>query len=68
MSPLYLQSPEVLKDQIIGEKADVWACGILLSILVSGFPPYQLDGNSNMMLKAVAEGQFDFESANWQDL
>ena len=37
----------------------------MLSILISGMPPYQLDGNSHMMLNAVIEGNFNFDSVNW---
>jgi serine/threonine protein kinase len=35
-SPLYFQSPEMLESFKFSEKHDVWATGIILSMLLSG--------------------------------
>lgn len=36
---LYFMAPEVLEGQI-DEKSDVWSCGVLLYMLLSGIPPF----------------------------
>ena len=65
-TPLFFQSPELLNNTDgkpkLTEKQDVWAFGVLLAILLTGESPHKVDGSSNLLLKAIVEGSFDFES------
>jgi len=36
---VYYMAPEIWKKGY-NEKCDVWACGIILYILLSGYPPF----------------------------
>jgi calcium-dependent protein kinase len=46
------------------EKCDIWSCGVLLFILISGVPPF--DGPTEQkILEAVIEGNYKFKHPEW---
>lgn len=46
-----------------GEKADLWACGVILFIMLSGFPPFQRPSNSDWWFNKLAHNK---HSLFWQ--
>ena len=62
-APMFL-APETILGDPIGCPVDLWACGVLLHLLVAGYPPFW-SGDSEKMLLAAARGNFTMSSPCW---
>ena len=61
-TPYYI-APEVLNMEY-DEKCDLWSCGVILYILLSGQPPF--GGNSDQdIMNAIRVGKFTFPGNLW---
>jgi len=60
----YYIAPEVIKGEY-NEKCDVWSCGVILYILLCGYPPFNGDDDQTIMDK-IAIGEYDFHSVEWK--
>lgn len=56
-TPGYL-SPEVLKKEPYGKPVDIWACGVILYILLVGYPPFW-DEDQHRLYLQIKSGTFD---------
>ena len=56
----YYIAPEVLRKKY-NEKCDLWSCGVIMYILLSGRPPFDGD-NDNEIIANVTSGEFDLTS------
>ncbi|OUC44891.1 kinase domain protein [Trichinella nativa] len=56
-TPGYL-SPEVLKKEPYGKPVDVWACGVILYILLVGYPPFW-DEDQGRLYAQIKQGSYD---------
>ena len=62
----YYIAPEVLKKHY-DEKCDIWSCGVIMYILLSGRPPFPGDSDKEIMDK-VALGKYDLEESPFDQL
>ncbi|EKX74349.1 protein kinase domain containing protein [Theileria equi strain WA] len=60
----YYIAPEVLKG-IYDQKCDIWSIGVILYILLSGFPPFN-GASEAEIIKKVQAGKYSFEMSLWQ--
>ena len=62
----YYIAPEVIKENY-NEKCDVWSCGIILYILLCGYPPF--NGQSNVdIFHHIKHSEPVFEGEEWADI
>ncbi|GMT23941.1 hypothetical protein PFISCL1PPCAC_15238, partial [Pristionchus fissidentatus] len=62
-TPGYL-SPEVLKKDSYGKPVDIWACGVILYILLVGYPPFW-DEDQHRLYAQIKAGAYDYPSPEW---
>jgi calcium-dependent protein kinase len=64
-SPYYI-APEVLQRNY-NEKCDIWSCGVILYVLLVGYPPFS--GNStDELLMNVSKGKYSLEGKSWMKI
>ncbi|XP_031350443.1 serine/threonine-protein kinase GL21140-like, partial [Photinus pyralis] len=67
-TPTYV-APEILAESGYGLKIDVWAAGVILYILLCGYPPFaSQDNDQEKLFDCILSGQYDFPDEYWQDV
>lgn len=64
-SPYYI-APEVLKRKY-NEKCDIWSCGVILYIMLVGYPPFS-GSTTSELLENVGKGKFSMKSQCWNNV
>ena len=64
-TPLYV-SPEVLKNKY-NEKCDIWSCGVIMFMMLSGQPPFK-GGSDAEIYQSVKEGKYNFDNEKWDEI
>ena len=64
-TPYYI-APEVLRRSYT-EKCDIWSCGVILYILLCGYPPFSGDSTEEI-IEAVMSGKFTMEGPEWKKI
>lgn len=67
-TPTYV-APEILSEAGYGLKVDVWAAGVILYILLCGFPPFATTSDDQEELfDKILTGVFEFTSPYWDNI
>ena len=63
---MYYISPEIIKGNY-DEKCDIWACGVILYILLAGYPPFT--GNTDKeVYNLITNIKYDFDKERWKNI
>mmetsp|Transcript_59659 Transcript_59659/g.158283 ORF Transcript_59659/g.158283 Transcript_59659/m.158283 type:complete len:336 (+) Transcript_59659:118-1125(+) len=60
-------APEVLMKETYSEQVDMWSIGVIVYILLCGFPPFYGD-NDAQMFKKIRAGSYKFLSPYWDPI
>jgi len=60
-------APEILKGQEYTEAIDIWSLGVILFILLCGYPPFA-DEVSSVLYQKIRQGVYSFSSPYWDDI
>ena len=64
-TPFYI-APEILR-QDFNEKVDIWSCGVILYLLLSGRPPFVAPTTVKIFQK-ILKGTFSFKQDPWPEI
>jgi len=60
-------APEVLKNEPYGKEVDMWSLGVILYILLCGFPPFYHE-STQQLYKQIKKGEYDFPDPYWTEI
>mmetsp|Transcript_23779 Transcript_23779/g.33275 ORF Transcript_23779/g.33275 Transcript_23779/m.33275 type:complete len:334 (+) Transcript_23779:33-1034(+) len=60
-------APEVLKKQKYNQAVDIWSMGVILYILLCGFPPFYHE-KTQKLYQQIKTGSYDFPNPYWKDI
>merc|ERR1719244_2111999 len=67
-TPTYV-APEILAETGYGVKVDVWAVGVIMYILLCGYPPFSSrTNNQEELFDQILSGLFEFNSPDWDEV
>ncbi|XP_052830557.1 peripheral plasma membrane protein CASK isoform X3 [Octopus bimaculoides] len=59
----HYMAPEVVKNEEYGKPVDVWGCGLMLFILLAGYPPFY--GTKERLQKMIIKGKYHMRAKQW---
>jgi len=60
-------APEIIRQQAYGDSVDLWAAGVIIYILLCGFPPFQGSGvePQQSMFRKIKSGKYSYPKPAW---
>ncbi|XP_067314758.1 calcium/calmodulin-dependent serine protein kinase b isoform X5 [Pseudorasbora parva] len=62
----HFMAPEVVKREPYGKPVDVWGCGVILFILLSGCLPFY--GTKERLFEAIVKGKYKMNPRQWSQI
>ena len=60
-------APEILKGLKYDSSVDIWSAGVILYILLCGYPPFY-EQNNAALFRQIKSGSFDYPAAQWESI
>lgn len=60
-------APEILEGQLYDTKADMWSLGVIVYILLGGYPPF-IEQNQRELFRKIRRGQYQFHDEYWSSV
>ena len=57
-------APEILEGVAYDEKSDMWSLGVIVYILLGGYPPF-IEQNQRELFRKIRKGQYEFHEEYW---
>lgn len=57
-------APEILEGVPYDTKADMWSLGVIVYILLGGYPPF-IEQNQRDLFRKIRKGQYEFHEEYW---
>ena len=62
-TPLYI-APEIINNKKYDGKCDLWSCGVIMYMMLSGQPPFKGE-NDEEIFQAIKNGKYNFDEEKW---
>lgn len=64
-TPMYVAPDMLRRDHSgYGREVDLWSAGVVLFIMISGYPPF-FDDDDTKLLSHIQSGEYEFQSPYW---
>mmetsp|Transcript_12274 Transcript_12274/g.21903 ORF Transcript_12274/g.21903 Transcript_12274/m.21903 type:complete len:343 (+) Transcript_12274:391-1419(+) len=60
-------APEIISGKRYGKEVDMWSLGVILYILLCGYPPFY-DDNQAQLFKKIKKGSYTFDQDFWGEV
>jgi calcium/calmodulin-dependent protein kinase I len=60
-------SPEIIEGKGYGKETDFWSIGVILYVMLCGFPPFFADDNAELF-ELIKKAEYDFPEEFWCDI
>jgi len=57
-------APEILEGKAYDTQADMWSLGVIVYILLGGYPPF-IEQNQRELFRKIRKGQYEFHAEYW---
>lgn len=57
-------APEILEGTLYDERADMWSVGVILYILLGGYPPF-IESTQRDLFRKIRKGEYEFHEEYW---
>ncbi|RWR99870.1 CAMK2D protein-like protein, partial [Dinothrombium tinctorium] len=61
---LAYMAPEIVKKEKYGKPVDIWCCGVILYLLLVGYPPFW-EENKEQLINKIKIADFEFQLPEW---
>lgn len=65
-TPTYV-APEILKNHPHDESADMWSVGVIMYLLLVGYPPFKED-IQQQLFRRIRLGEYEFQAGDWHGI